>query len=167
VETRGSGGLWSLVAVGALSLLVVVVLFVGIFSSPSQQLAAPTAPHAPTHTHTAHRPPPSPGTTPPPSGSTGSAAALTIIQQRCETCHKLWGAGATIGPDLNQVFAGTVNVVPGGKPLDPTWLAGWITDPQKYMSSAIMPGGLVTGSQLTQVVNYLEGIHSGTTKPPA
>jgi cytochrome c2 len=81
--------------------------------------------------------------------------ALQIIQQKCEVCHTLNGTGATIGPNLNLVMEGKVNLVPGGQPRNPTWLAAWITNPHRYLSTAIMPAGLVSGSQLEAVVKYL------------
>lgn len=165
-------GTLAVIVTAGLAVVASVVMLAVIFGSqsPSSQKTALPSTSAQGQTN----PPPSSGSsggsTPQASGgSSGNTehAALVVIQTQCEGCHTLWGKGGTVGPDLNQVFAGKLSKVPGGKPLDPTWLAAWITNPSTYLKNATMPPGLVSGSQLTAVVSYLEGIHSGTTKPPA
>jgi cytochrome c2 len=145
-----------LVLLGA---VVAAVMWVAIFQAPTPQASAPPA----TTSHVTHHHHSTGSTTPPPATS----PALTVLTTTCEACHTLWGKGGTIGPNLNQVFAGKLNVVPNGQPLNAAWLTKWITNPKSQWSGAIMPPGLVSGSQLTAVVQYLEGIHTGATKAPA
>lgn len=79
----------------------------------------------------------------------------TILTQKCEVCHKLNGTGGTIGPDLNLVLAGKINLVPGGQPTAASWLTKWITNPQAVWPQAIMPDLQLTPQQVDAVVTYL------------
>ncbi len=90
-----------------------------------------------------------------------SAAQLTaaggkIVTTTCISCHTVNGHGGTLGPNLNQVLAGTVNLVPGGHPTQTSWLLQWIADPQAVWSSAKMPNLGLTPQQVQEVVSYLE-----------
>ncbi len=80
----------------------------------------------------------------------------TIVTQQCESCHTVNGHGGTFGPNMNQVLAGTVNLVPGGKPTSTTWLTSWISDPQSIWPQAKMPDLGLTPQQVQGVVDYLE-----------
>ena len=79
-----------------------------------------------------------------------------IVTTTCESCHTVNGVGAHIGPDLNQVLAGKLNVVPGGQPTNAKWLTQWISDPQAVWSSATMPNLGLQPQQVQGVVMYLE-----------
>ncbi len=108
-------------------------------------------------------------TTPPSSSSSATSSSTTkplsptqlitlgqtILTQKCEACHKLNGTGGTIGPDLNLVLAGKVNLVPGGKPTNIAWLTKWISNPQAVWPQAIMPNLGLSSQQVQAVVAYL------------
>lgn len=83
------------------------------------------------------------------------ALGTQIVTKQCEACHMVNGKGQTIGPNLNSVLAGSVNLVPGGKPTDSAWLTKWISDPQAVWSSATMPNLGLTPQQVSSVVLYL------------
>jgi heme/copper-type cytochrome/quinol oxidase subunit 4/cytochrome c2 len=80
----------------------------------------------------------------------------SIVQNQCEACHMVNGAGHRVGPDLNQVMEGKVNLVPGGQPQSSAWLARWIADPQGVWSAATMPNLGLTNQQVQAVVLYLK-----------
>ena len=78
-----------------------------------------------------------------------------IVMSQCISCHTVNGSGGKIGPNLNDVMAGKVNLVPGGKPTDPTWLTHWVSDPQAVWSGAAMPNLGLSTVQVEAVVKYL------------
>lgn len=79
-----------------------------------------------------------------------------IVTTECISCHVVNGTGGHIGPNLNAALAGKVNLVPGGKPTDPAWVATWISDPQAVWPKALMPNLGLTPQQVKGVVAYLE-----------
>ncbi len=79
-----------------------------------------------------------------------------IVNNQCEACHTVNGKGAKIGPDLNQVMEGKVNLVPGGQPTNSAWLARWIADPQAVWPSATMPNLGLSSQQVQAVIAYLK-----------
>ncbi|MBX5467513.1 MAG: cytochrome C oxidase subunit IV family protein [Firmicutes bacterium] len=83
------------------------------------------------------------------------ALGQQIVSQQCVACHTVNGQGATIGPNLNLVMEGKVNVVPGGQPTNPAWLARWISDPAAVWSGAKMPDLNLSSQQVQGVVDYL------------
>lgn len=118
-------------------------------TSASAPKATPTAP--PSSTSSAK----SSSTTKPLSSAQLITLGQTILTQKCEACHKLNGTGGTIGPDLNLVLAGKVNLVPGGQPTNTAWLTKWITNPQAVWPQALMPDLQLTAQQVQGVVAYL------------
>lgn len=85
-----------------------------------------------------------------------TALGGTIVTQQCESCHTVNGHGGVIGPNMNQVLAGTLNLVPGGKPTSSAWLLSWISDPQSIWPKALMPDLGLSPQQVQGVVDYLE-----------
>jgi heme/copper-type cytochrome/quinol oxidase subunit 4/cytochrome c2 len=122
---------------------------------PPTIVAAPTQPTVISPTTT----PKTPSTPAPPAKPLSQAQLIslgqTILTQKCEACHKLNGAGGTIGPDLNLVMAGKVNLVPGGQPTTASWLKKWIANPQAVWPQAAMPNLELTPQQVDAVVTYL------------
>lgn len=79
------------------------------------------------------------------------------VSGTCEACHALNGKGAPgPGPNFNLVLTGKLNLVPGGQPTNPAWLAKWIADPQAVWSKATMPDLGLTASQVQGVIAYLK-----------
>ena len=129
-------------------------IFVVVESStapPSTLVSAqiPTVPTVPSKTPTPTKP------TKPLSPAQMVTLAQTILTQKCEVCHKVNGTGGTIGPDLNLVMAGKINLVPGGHPTSVTWLKKWIANPQAVWPQAIMPNLGLTTQQVDAVVAYI------------
>ena len=95
-------------------------------------------------------------TTPSSAGHPGSAL---FIQRGCGACHTidtLAGAGGNIGPDLTQVGGRAGDRVTGLSGEE--YLRQSIEDPGAFIVpsfSPLMPGGLVSGSDLDTVVEYL------------
>lgn len=79
-----------------------------------------------------------------------------IVTSQCEACHTVNGHGGVIGPNMNAVLAGQLNLVPGGKPTSTAWLLTWIADPPGVWSKALMPNLGLTPQQVQGVVDYLE-----------
>lgn len=79
----------------------------------------------------------------------------TIVTSQCVACHTVNGKGGTVGPNLNQVMAGRLNVVPGGQPTNQAWLARWVADPQAVWPAATMPDLGLSSVQVEAVVKYL------------
>ncbi len=87
------------------------------------------------------------------------AIGKQIVTQTCVSCHIINGTGGTIGPNLNQVFAGKVSaslLAPTSDPNNPTWLAQWIADPANVWSGAKMPNLGLSAPQIQGVVMYLD-----------
>jgi mono/diheme cytochrome c family protein len=105
--------------------------------------------------------PPSSGPKPPPSAPSSPAQLLAmgekIVTTQCEACHKVNGAGATVGPDLNLVMEGKPlpGLAPGSDPKSTAWLARWIANPQAVWPQASMPNLGLTPQQVEAVVTYL------------
>jgi heme/copper-type cytochrome/quinol oxidase subunit 4/cytochrome c2 len=79
----------------------------------------------------------------------------SIVTSQCVGCHRVNGTGGSVGPDLNQVMAGKINVVPGGQPTNPAWLMRWVGDPQAVWPGARMPNLGLSAPQVEAVVKYL------------
>lgn len=133
-----------------------VFVVVDASTAPPPTIVSAPPPSTPTTTTTTK----TPTTTKAPTTKPLSQAQLitlgqTILTQKCEVCHKLNGTGGTIGPDLNLVLAGKVNLVPGGHPTVTSWLKTWIANPQAVWPQAIMPNLGLTSQQVDGVVTYL------------
>lgn len=87
------------------------------------------------------------------------AMGQQIVTQTCTSCHTINGSGGTIGPNLNQVFAGTISaniLAPTSNPNSATWLAQWISDPANVWTGAKMPDLGLSPQQVHAVVIYLD-----------
>jgi cytochrome c oxidase subunit 2 len=81
----------------------------------------------------------------------------TFVSQACSGCHQIRGTSARgqIGPDLTHV-ASRQTLAALTIQNDPESLRGWITDPQHYKPGARMPALSLSGSQVNDLVAYLE-----------
>jgi len=77
----------------------------------------------------------------------------------CSGCHMIRGtpADGAIGPDLTHVASRTT-LAALTLPNDPTDLAHWIEDPQRYKPGSKMPGFELTDRQVAALVAYLDGL---------
>jgi len=80
-----------------------------------------------------------------------------IFEARCGACHTLRGtsAGGIVGPDLTHLMSRST-IASGILPNDTASLAGWISNPQALKAGSAMPATNLNGTQLNQVVAYLE-----------
>lgn len=77
----------------------------------------------------------------------------------CSGCHMIRGtpANGTIGPDLTHVASRTT-LAALTLPNQPSDLAHWIEDPQRYKPGAKMPGTALSDRQVAALVAYLDGL---------
>lgn len=92
-----------------------------------------------------------------PSGAHAQAGEQLFMSGPCSSCHTIRGtpANGTVGPDLTHLasrssLAGLV--IPNRK----GYLAGWITDSQHIKPGNQMPDINLTGTQLQNLLAYLE-----------
>lgn len=93
---------------------------------------------------------------PPTSSFASVRAGQQVFQAHCAACHAIRGSDAAgiVGPDLSHLM--TRDTLGAGiLPNTPGTLAGWIADPQSLKPGAKMPDHLVSGADLTTVVDYL------------
>lgn len=91
------------------------------------------------------------------AASAEARAGQRVFQAHCAVCHTIRGSDAAglVGPDLSHLMtrrtlaAGLLANTPGN-------LAGWIADSQSLKPGASMPDHLVSGADLTAVVDYLK-----------
>ena len=80
-----------------------------------------------------------------------------VFEARCGACHTVrgTGAGGVVGPDLTHLMSRST-IASGILPNDTADLSGWIANPQALKPGSAMPATNLNGTQLTQVVAYLE-----------
>jgi cytochrome c oxidase subunit 2 len=96
---------------------------------------------------------------PQPSTASERAGRDVFTHNACATCHTIRGttAGGNFGPDLTHVgsrpaIAGAVLANTPGN------MGGWIADPQHVKPGAEMPAVPLNGTQLRDVIAYLESL---------
>jgi cytochrome c oxidase subunit 2 len=94
---------------------------------------------------------------PPIAASPAARAGRRVFQAHCAACHAIRGSDAAgiVGPDLSHLMTRRT-LAAGLLPNTPGNLAGWIADPQSLKPGAGMPDHLVSGVDLTAVVDYLK-----------
>ena len=87
------------------------------------------------------------------SGQPGQA----IFEARCGACHTVRGtqAGGIVGPDLTHLMS-RATIASGVLHNDTASLSGWVSNPQALKPGSAMPATNLNGTQLTEVVAYLE-----------
>lgn len=91
------------------------------------------------------------------TASAAARAGQRVFQAHCAACHAIRGSDAAgiVGPDLSHLMTRRT-LAAGLLPNTPGNLAGWIADPQSLKPGARMPDHLVSGADLTAVVDYLK-----------
>ncbi|HEY5409104.1 MAG TPA: cytochrome c oxidase subunit II, partial [Caulobacteraceae bacterium] len=91
-----------------------------------------------------------------PSAATALPGQATF-EARCGACHTVRGtsAGGVVGPDLTHLMS-RATIASGILPNDVANLSGWISNPQALKPGSAMPATNLNGTQLTEVVAYLE-----------
>jgi cytochrome c oxidase subunit 2 len=95
-----------------------------------------------------------------PSTPSALAGEHVFLTQACAQCHQLRGTAAhgIVGPDLTH-FATRKAIAADTIPNTPAELAGWIADPQHAKPGNKMPALPLSGRDLGELVDYLEGLH--------
>lgn len=78
----------------------------------------------------------------------------------CAACHAVRGteAGGILGPDLTHLMS-RHTIAAGLLPNTPGNLAAWIADSQALKPGSRMPALVLSGGDLSAVVNYLQTLH--------
>jgi cytochrome c oxidase subunit 2 len=95
----------------------------------------------------------------PPRTAAGKRGQQVFMGSGCVYCHTIAGTPASgrIGPDLTHLASRSTlgaRVIPNL----PGYLAGWIVDPQHYKPGNRMPGTEMNGTDLRDLIRYLEGL---------
>jgi cytochrome c oxidase subunit II len=92
-----------------------------------------------------------------PSSPQAKAGEQVFLTQQCSSCHTIRGTSArgTIGPDLTHL-ASRHTLAALTIPNDRVHLTDWVANPQGVKPGNKMPGLNLTGTQLRQVVSFLE-----------
>jgi cytochrome c oxidase subunit 2 len=91
--------------------------------------------------------------------SLAAAGQHVFLHSGCASCHTIRGTAASgaVGPDLTHV-AGRRTLAAAMLPNTKGRLAGWIANPQRIKPGNLMPSVPLTGTELQDVVAYLEAL---------
>jgi len=94
---------------------------------------------------------------PPPLGESEKRGRQVFLSSSCAYCHTIRGTTAAgwVGPDLTHL-ASRHTIAGATLPNTRGNLGGWIADPQHQKPGALMPRTPLTGSQLQDLLDYLE-----------
>jgi cytochrome c oxidase subunit 2 len=94
-----------------------------------------------------------------PTDAMARAGEKLFMNDACASCHQIRGtpAQATVGPDLTHLGTRTT-LASVTIPNNPRELAAWIRDPQKIKPGDRMPDLGLSGSEVNELVAYLEGL---------
>ena len=97
---------------------------------------------------------------PQPADATLERGQQVLLGASCVYCHTISGTNASgqVGPDLTHL-ASRLSLAAGTIPNTKGYLAGWILDPQHIKPGNHMPANDLTGSQLQDLLAYLESLH--------
>lgn len=76
------------------------------------------------------------------------ADAKEVFKAKCAACHKIGGAGGSVGPDLSKV----------GGAKDKEWLKKWLKDPKAVKADSKMMKVDLTDAELDALAGYLAGL---------
>jgi cytochrome c oxidase subunit 2 len=94
-----------------------------------------------------------------PATAEAQQGARAFASMPCAGCHTIRGTSAAgrLGPDLTHLASRetlAADTIPNGR----GYLAAWIADPQHFKPGNRMPGLNLTGTDLSSLVAYLEGL---------
>jgi cytochrome c oxidase subunit II len=94
-----------------------------------------------------------------PASPQARAGEQVFLTQQCASCHTIRGTSARgrIGPDLTHLQTRrtlAALTIPNTK----SFLGGWVLDPQHIKPGNKMPGLNLTGTQVEQLLAFLEGL---------
>jgi cytochrome c oxidase subunit II len=94
-----------------------------------------------------------------PAQASAGRGATVFTNEACAGCHEIRGTDARgqVGPDLTHVASRTM-LGAGVLPNDREHLRAWIRDPQHFKPGNKMPGLKLSGADLGELVDYLEGL---------
>ncbi len=96
-----------------------------------------------------------------PMSAAARAGEQQFMNDQCASCHMIAGTGASyadVGPNLSHL-ATRRTLAALTIPNTPTWLARWIRNPQAIKPGVRMPDLGLNGTQVTEIVDYLETLH--------
>jgi cytochrome c oxidase subunit 2 len=95
----------------------------------------------------------------PPAGAAAAAGRQLFMADQCASCHTIRGTSAQgrIGPDLTHLATRTT-IAALTLPNTPTYLQGWINDPQHFKPGNKMPGLDLSDEDISSIVTYLRGL---------
>jgi cytochrome c oxidase subunit 2 len=96
----------------------------------------------------------------PATSATVQAGRQQFLADQCSSCHMIRGAGASslVGPDLTHL-ASRSTLAGAEIPNRPTWLAAWLRNPQAIKPGTRMPDLGLSGTQVNELVAYLDSLH--------
>jgi cytochrome c oxidase subunit 2 len=82
-----------------------------------------------------------------------------FMKSSCVICHSIRGtsAAANTGPDLTH-FGERPHIAASPYPNDPTWLAAWISAPQRLKPGTNMPATQLPPNELSALVAFLRSL---------
>jgi cytochrome c oxidase subunit 2 len=94
-----------------------------------------------------------------PAAKTAGRGGQVFLSQACADCHTIRGTDAigTAGPDLTHVGS-RKTLAALTIPNERGYLRDWIRDPQHFKPGAKMPALPLAGTQLDDLVAYLESL---------
>ncbi len=90
-------------------------------------------------------PPANKDATPFTSQMAAQGKTLYEVKYQCQSCHTIGTTGGYVGPDLSNV----------GNWMTPSWIAGWLKDPQALVPGSIEPRRSMTEDEVKALTAYL------------
>jgi cytochrome c oxidase subunit 2 len=99
------------------------------------------------------------GPAPPPATGAGRRGEQVFLGSTCAACHAIEGTPArgSVGPELTHLASRDM-IAAGTVPNTRANLGGWVSDPHGIKPGALMPEAELSGQQLQDLLDYLEGL---------
>jgi mono/diheme cytochrome c family protein len=102
-------------------------------------------------------PPANKDATPFTSQMAAQGKTLYEVKYQCQSCHTIGTTGGYVGPDLSNV----------GNWMTPSWIAGWLKDPQALVPGSIEPRRSMTEDEVKALTAYLMTLRQSGPASPA